>query len=188
MKTLRIVWAGLAFALTAASAPAAAVKDLTVVDFTHMRRDPGQDPQRSYEYRFGDWDGAKGAVQIPDKGLLIPLLGSKGGLGDNQGLDFRKHAKARIIYIVGNRNQASSFGFSMVDRDGTDAAWDIPLAGIAPGTPVAALVDLSKPSRTEKPGKEAGLNLKKLDSWQIKGNYQDKPVEVLILKIIAVTE
>jgi len=170
------------------AASSAAVKNLTVIDFPTMVRNPDGTRERGYEYSFGDWEGKKGAVQIPDKGLLVNLLGSKGGVGENRGLDFRKHTLARVSFIIGNRNQAESFGFSLVDNDGTDQAWDVSLKDRPKGATTTILLDLTKPAREDKPGKTHGLDLKKLKTWQIRGNYQDLPIEVLFLKVTAVSE
>lgn len=166
----------------------AAVKDLVVLDLFHMTRTTDGRYERGYEYSFGDWEGGKKVVQIHEKGLLINLVGSKGGVGENRGLDFRKHSLARLTFIIGNRNQAESFGLSLVDKDGTDHSWNVNLKDRTRGTTLNPLIDLSKPDREEKPGKTPGLDLKKLKSWQIKGNYQEAPIEILFLKITAVSE
>ncbi len=166
----------------------AAVRDIIVIDFPRMERTAEGGRQRGYDYSFGDWEGGKKVMQIPEKGLLVNLLASKGGVGENRGLDFRKHSLARITFIIGNRNQAESFGFSLVDKDGTDQAWDISLKDRPKGTVLSELLDLSKSGREDKPGKTPGLDLKKLKSWQIKGNYQSLPIEVMFLKVTAVSE
>lgn len=166
----------------------AAVKNLVVVDFTYMPRNPDGTRERGYEYGFGDWDDKKKVTQIPDKGLLANLVGSKGGVGENRGLDFRKHTLARLNFIIGNRNQAESFGFSLVDKDGTDHSWDITLKGQPRGVALNPLIDLTKPGREDKPGKTPGLDLKKLKVWQIKGNYQDAAIEVMFVKVTAVSD
>jgi hypothetical protein len=170
-----------------ATAQAAAVKDLVVLDFKRMPRNPDGSYERIFEYSFGDW-GDKKAVQVRGEGLMIRLLGSKGGVGSNVGPDFRKHSKARIAFIIGNRNRASSCSFSLVDRDGTDCAYDIPLAAHPKGQEISVLIDLPQPSRVEKPGSKPGLDLKKVETWQLKGNFQAEPIEVLFLKVTAVTE
>jgi hypothetical protein len=166
----------------------AAVKDMVVLDLFHMTRNTDGSHERGYEYSFGDWEGGKKVAQVPEKGLIVNLAGSKGGVGENRGLDFRKHSLARLTFIIGNRNQAESFGFSLVDKDGTDHSWDVSLKDRPKGAMLNPLIDLTKPSREEKPGKTPGLDLKKLKSWQIKGNYQDAPIEILIIKVTAVSE
>ena len=166
----------------------AAVKDLVVVDFLQMARNPDGTRERGYEYTFGDWDDKKKVGQLPDQGLIINLVGSKGGVGENRGLDFRKHTKARVTFVIGNRNQAESISFSLVDKDGTDQSWDITLKDQSKGATLSRLLDLTQTGRAEKPGKTPGLDLKKLKSWQFKGNYQDAPIEVMIIKVTAVSE
>lgn len=166
----------------------AAVKDLVVIDFLYMPRNPDGTRERGYEYGFGDWDDKKRVGQFPDKGLIINLVGSKGGIGENRDLDFRKHSKARVTYVIGNRNRADSFGFSLVDKDGTDQSWDISIKDQTAGVVLTRLLDLTSPARTDKPGKTPGLDLKKLKSWQFRGNYQDAPIEIMIMKVTAVGE
>jgi hypothetical protein len=185
MKTLRHLLSLLAGSLTVVVA--AATKDIEVIEFTHMFRNTDGTYERSYEYAYGDWGDNK-VVQVNGKGLLVNLLGSKGGIGENRGLDFRKHTKARIAFMIGNRNRASGFAFSLEDKDGTNHAFDIPLTGKPVGQLLAATLDLTKPSREEQAGSKPGLDLKKLRVWQLKGNFQSEPLEILVLKVLAVTE
>lgn len=168
----------------------AAVKDVVVIDFTQMPRNTDGSRQRGYEYSFGDWsdDTGRKVGQILDKGLLVNLAGSKGGVGENRDLDFRKHSRARIDFIIGNRNRAEAFSFTLVDKDGTDQSWEVSLKDRTKGLPTHGVVDLATPGREDKPGKKPGLDLKKLRTWQIKGNYGDEPIEILIVKVTAVSE
>jgi hypothetical protein len=181
--------AALLFASVPALLHAAAPRDVVVIDFTSMPRNDDGTRQRGYEYSFGDWDDRSGRAvgQIFEKGLLVNLAGSKGGVGENRGLDFRKHTRARIDYMIGDRNRAEAFAFTLVDTDGTDQSWEVPLKGQPVGVPLSTTLDLTKPSREEKPGKKPGLNLPKLDVWQLKGNYGDEPLEVLVIKVTAVS-
>jgi hypothetical protein len=162
----------------------AGAKDLEVIDLVHMERQQDGTYLNSYEYAYGDWDNNR-AVQINGRGLLVNLAGSKGGIGENRGLDFRKQSKARIEFIIGNRNRASSFVFTLEDKDGTNQSFDIPLQGQPVGVPLAARLDLTKPSRTNEPGAKPGLDLKRLKVWQIAGNWQSEPVEILVLRVLA---
>jgi hypothetical protein len=165
-----------------------AVKDIVLIDFVHTPRKADGTHERGYEYSFGDWQMDKAITQVFRQGLIINLAGSKGGMGENSGLDFRKHTRARISFVIGNRNKAESFSFSLSDSDGTDQAWDIPLKDLGKGTELNQLIDLTKPAREDKPGKKPGLDLKKLKTWQIKGNYQEASIELLIKKVTAVSE
>jgi len=169
------------------AAPVAA-KDLVVINFAYMPRNADGTHQRSYEYAFGDWEKTKNVGELPEKGLIVNLVGSKGGVGENRGLDFRKHSLARVTFLIGGRNKAESCGFSLVDSDGTDQNWEIPLKDKKRDSVLTVLLDLTKPTREDKPGKIPGLDLKKLKSWQIKGNYQDAPIEVMFIKVTAVSE
>jgi len=185
MKTARLTLMVVLGASLAGIAPAAANKDLEVINFVAMYRNPDDTYDKGYDYPFGDWQN-KNVVQVPGKGLIVNLVGSKGGVGENRGLDFRKHAKARIAFVVGNRNKAKSFQFSLVDKDGTDQSFDVALETLPPGVTQTHTIDLTKPSREDKPGSTPGLNLKKLKSWQLKGNFQDEPSELLFLRVDAV--
>lgn len=187
MKTSRRLVGLALFTGCLAVLPAAAVKDIEVIEFTHSPRNPDGTYERSFEYSYGDWGDDK-VVQVNGKGLLVNLLGSQGGVGENRGLDFRKHTKARVFFMIGNRNRASGFGLSLEDKDGTNHNFDIPLRGQPVGQVLAATLDLTKPSREEQAGSKPGLDLKKLRVWQIKGNWQAEPVEILVLKVMAVTE
>lgn len=169
---------------------AAGSKDVTLVDFTYIARDPttGQESRdKVFEYSFGDWDKGK-ARQIRDKGLLINHLGSSGGVGANKKLNFHGATKARLLFIIGNGNEALAFSFSLVDKDGTDAQFSIPLAGQPRGQPLIVTVDLTHPTKVEKPGTTDGLDLTKLKSWQIKGDFGAKPLEIMLSKITTAAE
>ena len=175
----------LALLLACAACPLVA-KDIVVVDFALMPRNPDGSRQRAYEYGYGDWgDAGRKVIQIMDKGLLVNNAGSKGGVGANSDPGFGANTRARIDFIIGNQNQADSYSFSLEDRDGTDHSWSIPLKGQPAGQPIGVLLDLTK-GKEDKPGKKPGLDLKKVRTWQIKGNFQDKPVEMLVLKVTAV--
>jgi hypothetical protein len=166
----------------------AADSDAEVINFVRMGHNPDGTFERSYQYSFGDWQKAKSIVQVQGQGLIINLAGSKGGVGENRGLDFGKFTHARITFVIGNRNKAEAFGFTLVDRDGTDEYWEIPIKGMSKGADLSQLIDLTKPTRVDKPGKKPGLDFKKLETWQFKGNYQDAPVELLLMKVMAVSE
>jgi hypothetical protein len=189
MKIPRFVTAALAAVVCCAVLPAAdAPKDVVLIDFTRSLRNPDGTYERPYQWASGDWNRTNKLAQIQDKGLLINHLSGKGNVGENRGLDFRKHSKVRIGIIIGNGNQATSIGLRLVDSDGTEAVWDISLTDKSKGTPHSVLLDMTAPSRVEKPGKTEDLNYKKLRSWQITGNWQDAPVEVLISKVTAVSK
>jgi hypothetical protein len=189
MTTLRFLTAASLLAVSLAALPAADLpKDIVEIDFVRAIKTPDGGFQRAYDNDWDDWQGTKKVAQIPEKGLLLNHVGCKGGLGEDRTLDFRKHSKARILFVLGNGNQATSIIFSLVDKDGTDQAYEIPLADQPRGTPISYLIDLTQPSRVDKPGKVAGLDLKKLRSWQLKGNYGDAPIEILITKVLGVSQ
>ncbi|MEJ1972007.1 MAG: hypothetical protein WDM96_05850 [Lacunisphaera sp.] len=186
MKSLRFLLPAFVVAGILPALPAAeAAKEVTVLDFTYMVRNADSTYEKSYEYSFGDWSGSKKVAQLPHKGFIVNHEGSKGGVGGNQGLDFGQHTKAHVYFVVGNGNRAAAFNLTLEDSDGTNQVWDIPLVNVPKGSLLAVAVDLAHPTRQDNPGKKAGLNFGKLASWQIKGDYQDAPLEVMLIKITA---
>ena len=187
MKTPRFFSIGgllLAALISAQSAQA----DAKLVDFTFIARDTttGEDStERAFDYSFGDWGDGK-VIQVRNKGLLINHLGSSGGVGANKRLNLRGSSKIQIDFIIGNRNAATSFSFSLSDNDGTDVLFSIPLEGKPVGKPVSHTFEVSSPTNTEKPGSTPGLDVKKLKVWQLKGNFQSQPLEVLVSKVTGV--
>jgi len=165
--------------------PTAAGKEEEVLNFIDMHRNSDGTYEKGYEYSFGDWE--KKAVQVPAKGLVVNLTGSKGGVGDNGGIDIGKFTRLRFSFVLSNRNRAKSFVFSLTDKDGTDQSFEVSLEGVPRGVEQKFTVDLTKPTRVDAPGSVPGLNLAKLKVWQLKGNYQDEPIEILFLRIAAVT-
>ena len=187
MKLPRFLVLAALSASTLASLPAAEPTRELVLDFTYMQRETDGTYKRSYEYGFGDWDEKGKVGQVAHQGLLVNHAGSKGGVGENRRLDFSKSTKVGIAFMIGNRNQAAAFGLSLTDRDGTGQVWQIPLAGQPRGQALYAEFDLKKPTRTDNAGKVAGLDLKKIESWQITGDFGDAPVELLVMKVFAVS-
>jgi hypothetical protein len=47
-------------------------------------------------------------------------------------------------------------------------------------------MELAAPTSESKPGKKPGLDLKKIVTWQIRGDYSEPNVEVLLIKLSAV--
>gem|GEM_PF-2104771 len=42
------------------------------------------------------------------------------------------------------------------------------------------------PRATNNPGSPPGLDLKKLKVWQLKGNFQSQPLEILVSKVTGI--
>lgn len=166
-----------AFTLTA--------KEEVHLDFTHITRDSPTGPvYKAYQYTFGDWGNGK-VIDLKGRGALIQAPGGKGGLGENSTmLKLHKTPVIDILYLIGNANQAGSLNFSLTDRDGTEQSWSIPLSGLAKGADQRLRLDLTKPGSEQKPGKKPGLDLAKLDSWQVRGDWGGAAVEVLLVKVI----
>jgi hypothetical protein len=187
MRTPRFLFLG--SLLVAGLIPVHSVKaDAKLIDFTYIARDTttGEDStERAFEYSFGDWGNGK-VIQVRNKGLLVNYLGSNGGVGANKRLNLRGSARIQIEFIIGNRNAASSFSFGLEDADGTKQSFSIPLADKPVGRPISHVFAVDQPTSTDAPGKVAGLDVKKLKVWQLKGNFQTQPLEVLVSKVTGV--
>lgn len=190
MKTPRFILAGslLAFSLSAlvlsplAAAPA---KEDVLIDFTDVRIEPGTNQViKNYEYDYGDW--SKRIRNTARQGCLIQAPGGKGGIGENKTLvDFKKTTAVTLVFVIGNENRAKSINFGLTDRDGTEQSWSIPFEGLPKGREIRFPLDLTKCTNESKPGDKPGLNLKKIASWQISGDYSEPSVEVLLIKVVA---
>jgi hypothetical protein len=169
---------------TPVCAEAAQVKEKVLIDFTSFRRDPDGTIFRPYEYAFGSWD--KHVVDLKGRGTLIKAQDGKGGLGENKTMiDFSKSPLMSLWFVIGNANQAKGVNFSLEDRDGTEQTWWIPLETKVSVPVTAFRIDLMKPDNKSKPGSTDGLNLKKIHTWQVRGDYTEAKVEVLLVKLVA---
>ena len=86
--------------------------------------------------------------------------------------------------IVGNANRAGAISFGLTDKDGTEQTWQVPIAQLPKGSDQRVRLDLTKPSSEQKPGTTPGMDLKKLSVWQVRGDYTDANVEVLLVQLI----
>lgn len=165
------------------AARAAQNKEVVLIDFADTRKDPDGTLFRPYEYAFGDWDNH--VSDLRRRGVLIKAPSGKGGLGENKTMvDFSKSSTIELYFVIGNANRATTLWFSMEDKDGTEQTWTIPLAEFPPGQSVHASLDLNKCSSEQKPGKNPGMNLKKINTWQVKGDFTAQNVEILLVKLI----
>ncbi|MEO6003763.1 MAG: hypothetical protein ABIZ04_09810 [Opitutus sp.] len=154
-----------------------------LLDLCAYHRDPNGSSSRPYEYAFGEWN--KHVLDFNGRGTLIKAPNGKGGIGENKtSLEPGKSALVDLQFVIGNGNKAAAINLSLEDRDGTEQSWAVPLEGAA-GQLVRVRLDLSKPTTETKPGTTAGLNLKKLNTWQIRGDWSDRVVEVLLVKLTA---
>jgi len=165
--------------------PAAlAAKEEVVLDFKAFTRDPDGSTHKCYEYTFGDW-GDGHVTDLRGKGALVRAGSGKGGLGENKTLvRLDKTPQVDLFFAIGNNNKATAISFGLTDKDGTEQTWQIPLAGLPVGTEQHVHLDLTKPSSEQQPGKKPGMDLKKLDTWQIRGDYTDPRVELLLLQLV----
>jgi hypothetical protein len=160
-------------------------KDEVLLDFTHVNRDPDGTIFKCYQYTFGEWGGGK-VIDLRGRGALIQAPGGKGGLGENKTmLKLKKNPVVHLHFVIGNANQANAINFSLTDKDGTEHNWPVSLAGLPKGTEQRLRLDLAAAGSEQKPGKTSGLDLGRLESWQIRGDWGSSPVEVLVMKLVA---
>lgn len=164
-------------------------KTKVLIDFT--RQDVEMEngvpkPIKKYDYSFESW--ANKLVFLDGKGVLIPALPGKGGMGKDDRLGIGAAATSCVLeYAVGARNESDSFTVSMVDSDGTDVSWYIGIKDKPRGVPLTITLDLAKPDKEDKPGKKPGFDKTKTKTWQIKGNWQDAKIEVVVIRLSVVT-
>jgi hypothetical protein len=189
MKTRLLVFAATAAVVvwSAVSTPAhAAAPSNVLIDFANIRRDPDGTVFRPYEYTWEDW-GRKRVIDLAGRGVLIQTPSGKGGMGENRTMvKFNRTGAIELMYLIGNDNQARSINFALVDNDGTEHQWSLPLEGKGKGRHLFHRMELAAPTNESKPGKKPGLDLKKIVTWQIRGDYSEPNVEVLLIKLSAV--
>ena len=189
MKSPRFILAALLLAalglnLLALRLGAASTKEMALIDFTDVLRERDGSVLKNYEYDFGDW--SKHLTDLPRRGCLVQSPTGKGGLGENNTtVKFDKSTWLLLVFVVGNNNQAKSLNFHLEDSDGTEQVWNLSFAGLAKGVEQHFPIDLTKPTNEAKPGKKPGLDLKKIASWQITGDWSDPSTEVLLIKLVA---
>ena len=189
MKTSRFILAGslLAALLTGllplqlAAAPA---KEDVLIDFTDVRVDRYTGAiTKSYEYDFGDW--SKHLSDMAHRGCLVRSLTGKGGLGENNPMaEFNASPIVHLVFVIGKDNNAKSLNFSLEDSDGTEQTWNIPFENLSKGREYHFPLNLAQCTTEGKPGKKPGLNLKKIAKWEIKGDWSEPNVEVLLIKLV----
>ncbi|MBE2214481.1 MAG: hypothetical protein IAE82_11470 [Opitutaceae bacterium] len=164
-------------------------KPKVLVDFTRQDAEIEAGvpkPIKKYDYSFEAWNNK--LVFLDGKGILIPALPGRGGMGTDNRLSIgATNTHCLIEFIIGNRNESESFTLSMVDADGTDVSWYINLKDKPRGVAITMPLDLAKPDMEDKPGKKPGFDKTKTKSWQIKGNWQEPKLEVLLVRISATT-
>jgi len=166
----------------------AAPKATILIDFTVSHRDRNGEVFHAYEFAYGDWGDGR-VVDMPGKGTLVKGTTGKGGMGENKtSVRFNRSSAVDFIYVVGNGNKATTINFSLTDNDGTEFQWTIPLAGKPTGQMLLQRLDLNKPDNTSNAGKTPGLDRKRISSWQVRGDYQDPAVEVVLLKVGTIIE
>lgn len=158
-------------------------KESILIDYADVRREPnGKVVLRPYEYAYGDWDHH--AIEIPDRGTLIQAPSGKGGIGENSPMArFRDCTALALYFTIGNANQAQAIAFFLEDADGTKQTWNIRLARRPAGQPMRLRLHFEKPDAQETPGKKPGLDLAHIAAWQIKGDWSDAKVEVLLMRL-----
>lgn len=159
-------------------------KEVELINFKNAHRDPDGTTTKCYEYTFGDWDAGK-VINLTGKGALVEAPSGKGGLGENKtGVEFGQTPLVDLYFVIGNANQAKAISFGLTDKDGTEQTWQIPLEGLPKGTSQHVRLDLTKCSSEQKPGRTPGMDLKKIVTWQVRGDYTDPKVEVLLVRLV----
>lgn len=157
-------------------------KPEVLLDFTQVSRDPDGKVYRCFEYAWNEW--SKKIIDLPGKGALIQAPSGKGQLGEGKTmLKLHKTPNIEIHYLIGNANKAGSFNFKLIDKDGTEWSWPVPLNGLARGIDQRLRLDLTKPGSEGKPGKNPGLDLAHLANWEFMGDYGAAPIEVLLIRV-----
>jgi hypothetical protein len=188
MKRLTVILSAACLAATfcLTDAQAAAPKEKVLIDFTDIRRDPDNKIWRSYQYAYEDWDKGK-IIDLPAKGTLIKAPSGKGGLGENgTTVRFDKLSELELVFLIGNANRAKSITFALEDGDGTEHQWSVALENRPTGRELRHRIPLAQPDSEQKPGKKPGLDLKRVRTWQVRGDYTEPNVEVLLLRLVAV--
>jgi hypothetical protein len=177
----------LRFALLLLLPAGLAAKEEVLLDFKRIKRErDGADTRivKCYEYTFGDWSKGK-VIDLSGKGALVQAPSGKGGLGENRTmLRLDKTPLVDVHFIIGNANHAQALSFGLTDDDGTEQTWQIPIGGLPKGSPQKVRLDLNKSSSEQKPGRTPGMDLKRLETWQIRGDYTDPNVEVLLVQLV----
>jgi len=165
--------------------PAAlAAKEEVLLDFKHFTHDPDGTEFKCYQYAYNEWGNGK-VIDLKGKGALVKAPSGKGQLGeDSTSLRLDKTPQVDLCFVIGNGNQARAINFILIDKDGTDQAWQIPLGELPKGTDQKVRLDLTKAVDVRQPGKKPGLDLKHLETWQISGDYTDAKVEVLLIQLV----
>lgn len=143
----------------------AASRPKTLIDFgrTRMVGDAmgGMKIAPVFDYAWNDWQGP-GLADIRGKGTLIKAKSGKGNLGqDDTRVSFGQSPALDFEYVVGAGNRANHLTFKLVDVDGTEATWSIPLEGKPRQQLSSARLDLAK-LESVKGGKTPGLDAKRV--------------------------
>ena len=159
-------------------------KEVELLDFRKVNRDPDGTIFKCYEYTFGDWGDGK-VIDLRGRGALVQAPSGKGGLGENKTLvRFDQTPLVDLYFVIGNANLAKAISFGLTDKDGTEQTWQIPIDGLPKGANQHVRLDLTKPSSEQKPGKTPGMDLKKILTLQLRGDYTDPKVEVLLVRLV----
>lgn len=194
MKTPRFILAGPLLAaglfnviLLPLHLMAAPAKEDVLIDFTYIRQErDGTDVKviKNYEYVWGAWN--KHVSDIPKHGALIQAPINDGQLGeDSTMVKFDKTPNVELVFSIGSANKATALNFYLADSDGTEQQWRIPLEGLVPGKECHFPMDLTKCTTEAKPGKVPGMNLKKINTWRIQGDWSKLAAEFLLVKLVA---
>ncbi|MFT3829045.1 MAG: hypothetical protein QM691_04985 [Opitutaceae bacterium] len=162
-------------------------KPKTLLDFREQdveRNGAEITEKKRYGYSFGDWQGK--ITFLEGRGLLVPFVVNKGGFGGDKSLKLADYNAVELVATIGNRNEATTFGLTLTDADGTEATWYLPLADRPRGAEQIYHLDLARCDKEEKPGGTPGLDKAKIKKWQVKAGWQEKKIELLVVRLDAV--
>lgn len=174
----------LRFALLLLLPAALAAKEEVLLDFKNFSRDPDGTIYKCYAYTFQDWGNGK-VHDVKGEGAWVKAASGRGGLGENKTmLRLDKTPLVDLILVIGNGNKATALSFGLTDKDGTEQTWQIPIGGLPKGSFQKVRLDLNQASSEQKPGKKPGMDLKKLETWQVRGDFTDPKVDVLLVQLV----
>jgi hypothetical protein len=161
-------------------------KSKVLIDFTvqDVERNGGEITElKKYSWASDSWKNK--LVYVNNRGLLIDFVTSGGNFLGDKDMKLADYGFFEVSVVIGNRNKADSFSIVLTDSDGTEAQWNLPLAGKPRGVSLTYRLDLAKCDLVKTPGSTPGLNKAKIKHWQVAGNWQPPEIEVLLQRFVA---
>lgn len=160
-----------------------------IIDFRQqtVERDGAQMREiRKYGFAYGDWD--KKLVYLEGRGILVQAPGGKGNFGGDKSMKFKPGQLLALEVLIGNQNKAAGFSVTLIDADGTEQSWNLPLGGKPTGVGLVYTINLAKCDREAKPGSTPGLDRMRIRKWQIQGDWQSNFTELLVSQMLMIEQ